>query len=282
MEKILKLALEQDLGDRGDITAKSLFAKNFSATAEIRVKDARLKARAGVLAGMAELKGLAGEFGVKISGAKRDGSRIKFGERVCVLGGGARELLKIERCALNLVCRMSGIATTVGWLSKKWKWVKIAATRKSPPGLMELDKKAVKIGGGLTHRVGLQGGILIKDNHIFALGKSENIDKESAIAEAIMRCRNRRPIEIEVSNSREAVIACLSGADIVMLDNFTPSEARRAVSKMRKIAPSVKIELSGGINGGNVGEYARVGADRVSIGSITNSARIIDMNMKII
>ncbi len=285
MKRILEIALEQDLGKtRGDVTTNSLFRKtDFQATAEIRVKDARLKAKSGVLAGMAELKELAKKFGVKLVGAKKmDGSRIKFGERVCVLKGSVKELLKIERTALNTVCRMSGIATTVNWLSKKGNGVKIAATRKSPPGLMELDKKAVEIGGGLTHRVGLQGGILIKDNHIFALGESENLDKLGAIVEAVKRCKKMGPVEIEVSNQEEAIVACMAGADIVMLDNFTPAEAKRAVSKMRKIAPNVKIELSGGINEGNIGKYAKAGADWVSIGSLTNSARIIDMNMKIV
>lgn len=281
MKRILEIALEQDLGKIGDVTTDSLFRKtDFQATAEIRVKDARLKAKSGVLAGMAELKNLAGSFGVKISVAKHDGSKIKFGERVCALNGDVKELLKIERTALNLVCRMSGIATTVNWFSKKG--VKIAATRKSPPGLMELDKRAVKIGGGLAHRVGLHGGILIKDNHIFALGKSENLDKLGAIVEAVKRCKKMGPVEIEVSNQEEAMVACMAGADIVMLDNFTPAEAKRAVAKMRKIAQDVKIELSGGINEGNIRKYAKAGADWVSIGSITNSARIIDMNMKIV
>lgn len=280
MKRILEIALEQDLGKIGDVTTNSLFRKDFRATAEIRVKDARLKAKSGVLAGMAELKNLAGSFGVKISVAKRDGSKIKFGERVCTLKGSVKELLKIERTALNLVCRMSGIATTVNWLSKKG--VKIAATRKSPPGLMELDKKAVKIGGGLAHRVGLHGGILIKDNHIFALGKSEKLDKLDAIVEAVKRCKKMGPVEIEVSNQEEAMVACMAGADIVMLDNFTPAEAKRAVAKMRKIAQDVKIELSGGINEGNIGKYAKAGADWVSIGGLTNSARVIDMNMKIV
>lgn len=281
MKRILEIALEQDLGKIGDVTTDSLFRKDFQATAEIRVKDARLKAKSGVLAGMAELKELAGEFGVKISVAKRDGSKIKLGDRVCTLTGSVKELLKIERTALNLVCRMSGIATAVNWLSKKG--VKIAATRKSPPGLMELDKKAVKIGGGLAHRVGLQGGILIKDNHIFALGKSENLDKLGAIVEAVKRCKKMGPVEIEVSNQEEAIVACMAGADIVMLDNFTSMSAKRAAAKMRKIVQAdVKIELSGGINDGNIGKYAKAGADWVSIGSLTNSARIIDMNMKIV
>lgn len=285
MEKIVKLALEQDLGKIGDVTTNSLFRKtNFQAVAEIRVKDARLKAESGVLAGMAELKELAGSFGVKISHAKHDGSKIKLGDSVCILKGGVKELLKIERTALNIVCRMSGIATTVNWLSKKGNGVKIAATRKSPPGLMELDKRAVKIGGGLAHRVGLHGGILIKDNHIFALEKSENLDKLGAIVEAVKRCKGGKmgPVEIEVSNQEEAIVACMAGADIVMLDNFTPAEAGRTVAKMRKIAPNAKIELSGGINEGNIGKYAKAGADWVSIGGITNSARIIDMNMKIV
>lgn len=281
MEKILKLALEQDLnGKMGDITTNLLFRRDFRAVAEIRVKDTRLKKRQGVLAGMAGLRGLAKNFGVKISNAKKDGSRIKFGDRVCLLRGGAKALLKIERCALNLLCRMSGIATSVFWLSRKG--VKIAATRKSPPGLMEFDKKAVEIGGGLAHRRGLCGGILIKDNHIFALQKSGNLDKESAIAEAVRRCSRRGPVEIEVSQPKEAIIACLAGADVVMLDNFSPAEAGKAVSKMRKIAPKVKIELSGGINVTNIRQYARAGADWVSIGSLTNSAGIVDMNMKLI
>ncbi len=280
MDDALKLALKQDLGRKGDVTTDSIFKGNFSAKAEIRVKDARLKANPGVLAGMAELRGLAGSFGVSVHKAKRDGSKIKFGDRVCDLKGGIKELLKIERCALNLVCRMSGIATTVYRLSRKGG-VKIAATRKSPPGLMELDKKAVRIGGGLTHRAGLHGGILIKDNHIFALGKSERLGKEEAIVEAIRRCRPGRRVEIEMSTSREATIACIAGADIVLLDNFTPMEAMKAVAKMRKMAPKVKIELSGGITEENIREYAKAGADWVSLGSLTNSARIIDMNMKI-
>lgn len=279
-DALTKLALKQDLGEIGDMTTNLLFRRDFRAAAEIRVKDARLKANPGVLAGMAEVRGLSREFGVRVQNAKRDGSMIRFGERVCIMKGGIKGLLAIERTALNLVCRMSGIATTVHWLSKK-QGVKVAATRKSPPGLMELDKKAVRIGGGLTHRTGLQGGILIKDNHLSALQHSESLDKNGAIMEAIKRCRGKGPVEIEVSNAGEAIIACRAGADIVMLDNFAPGEAKRAVFKMRKTAPKVKIELSGGINEGNIGKYARAGADWISIGGVTNSARIVDMNLKI-
>ncbi|MFQ6033722.1 MAG: nicotinate-nucleotide diphosphorylase, partial [Candidatus Bipolaricaulia bacterium] len=167
-KRTLISALEEDLGS-GDLTSEAIFREGLPVVAEVIVKDERLRARGGVLAGLEEALFLLDHVGgITIEEVKEDGGRIAWGERVLSLSGEVKKILAVERTILNILGRMSGIATLTRWLQED-HGVRVAATRKSPPGLLSLDKKAVELGGGYPHRRGLYEKILIKDNHLSAL-----------------------------------------------------------------------------------------------------------------
>jgi len=174
--------------------------------------------------------------------------------------------------------RMSGIATLTDSLVRECRKVnprvKVAATRKTTPGFREFEKRAVALGGGWPHRMGLYDAILIKDNHIKVAG---------GVKKALERARRKgrgRKIEIEVETPEQAYAALRSGADIIMLDNFKPGEAVKLAKELKKKRPGVLIELSGGIRPGNIAEYARAG-DIISLGWLTHSVKSVDFSMKL-
>jgi len=231
-----------------------------------------------VLAGVNEASEIFKELGAKAVVRKKDGSRVKKGDVVLEVRGTARALLAGERLALNIIMRMSGIATLTDSLVRKCRKVnpevKVAATRKTTPGFRQFEKKAVALGGGWPHRMGLYDAVLIKNNHIKIAG---------GVKEALARVRKRdrgRKIEIEVENPEQAHIALENGADIIMLDNFRPAEAMKLAMELKKKRPSVLIELSGGIRPDNIGKYAPA-ADIISLGWLTHSVKSIDFSMKI-
>jgi len=231
-----------------------------------------------VLAGVNEASEIFKELGAKAVVRKKDGSRVKKGDVVLEVRGTARALLAGERLALNIIMRMSGIATLTDSLVRKCRKVnpevKVAATRKTTPGFREFEKRAVILGGGWPHRMGLYDAILIKNNHIKIAG---------GVKEALARARKKncgRKIEIEVENPEQAHIALENGADIIMLDNFRPAKAMKLAMELKKKRPSVLIELSGGIRPDNIGKYAPA-ADIISLGWLTHSVRSIDFSMKI-
>lgn len=277
MERTLLRALDEDLGS-GDITSEAIFTNGLSADAEIIVEDRRLQEREGTLAGLEEAKFLLDYVGgITYKATIGDGEGIGWHERVLFLNGEIKKVLAVERTILNILSRMSGIATLTRWLQED-NGVRVAATRKSPPGLLSLDKKAVELGGGYPHRRGLYDRVLIKDNHINALMR-EGMGREEAIRRAIERCRGRGPLEIEVESRAEALWAASLGAEIILLDNFTPKEARVAV---RELQPrGVKIELSGGVTAENIGDYAAAEPDWISVGALTHSARALDMSLEL-
>ncbi len=257
----------------GDITSELVVPEDEKAKGKIVCKERC------VLAGVSDAAEVFRELGAKITMQVEDGRHAERGEVVLEVEGRARDLLAGERLALNFVMRMSGIATQTDLITHKCQRVnpkvRIAATRKTTPGFREFEKRAVKLGGGDPHRYALDDAILIKDNHITIAG---------GIKEALARAKRgsfTKKIEIEVRDPREAKEAVEGGADIIMLDNFSPEAAKSTAADLRKIKPGILIEVSGGIRPDNAEEYAAA-ADIISLGALTHSYRSIDFSMDII
>ncbi|HXW98179.1 MAG TPA: carboxylating nicotinate-nucleotide diphosphorylase [Methanomicrobiales archaeon] len=258
----------------GDLTSAAL-APLGRCRAEIRAKAA------GVVAGVAEASALFTHYGVSVEPALADGDACGPGSLVMTLDGEAEGILLVERTALNLLSRMSGIATAtramVTAAERIRPTLRIAATRKTCPGMRELDKKAVVIGGGEAHRAGLSDMILIKDNHLKLL----------PLDEAVRRARNRAPsgrIEVEVTGTGEAIRAAEAGAGIVMFDNMDPASIGEAIRELeaKGLRRRVFLEASGGIGPENLEEYASLDLDRVSVGALTHSVRGLDLSLEIV
>ena len=274
-EKLAKL-LEEDIG-QGDVTSDAIAPADCTAEAEVIAKSD------GIAAGIEEAAVLAEVFGLQVETEVKDGEKIKNDQTLLTLSGDARTILTIERTLLNLLSRMSGIATTTENLVEKIKKAhlktRIAATRKSAPGLMFFDKKAVIMGGGDTHRLHLDDMILIKDNHIVVAGSLEN-----AIKAANKKASFTKKIEVEVTSVEDALNAAELGADIIMLDNFSLGKIKEAVAMLKKSGSAEKIllEASGGINSENLLDYAATGVDIISMGELTHSVKALDISLEII
>ena len=266
-KKQLSQFLAEDVG-RGDITSNLLPKKRISAKIISR-EDA-------ILAGVTYAKEIFKLKGCRSRILKKDGSRIKPNQTVMVITGNAGSILACERTALNLLTRMSGIATQTNALVKKIpKRTKLYATRKTAPGLRYFDKEAVEIGGGKRHRLALDEMVMIKDNHIAV---------ENSLLSLIEKAKKRyKKFEVEVENTADAVLAAKEGAAIIMLDNFTPAQIKKTIQtlKNQKLRSSVILEASGGINSKNISKYGQTGVDIISVGSITNSVKGIDMSLEI-
>ena len=273
-EKIREL-LEEDLG-YGDITSDSLLGPAHMARATVYLKEE------GVAAGLAEIGALFRLLGCDVRLHGEDGARAEAGRVLMEVEGEARAILAGERTALNILGRMSGIATSVaeavaaaGRVSPS---VRVAATRKTVPGLRELDKRAVELGGGDTHRFRLDDCVLIKDNHLMF---------GFTISEAVERARRRvsftKKIEVEVRTLEEAREAARAGADIVMFDNMSPYEIRDCLRALdgEGLRGGRIFEASGGITMENIAEYAASGVDVVSMGSLTHSVRSLDVKLRV-
>jgi nicotinate-nucleotide pyrophosphorylase (carboxylating) len=274
-EKLTKL-LADDIG-QGDVTSAAILPSECTAEAEVIAKGA------GVAAGVEEAAVLAEALGLQVTVEVTDGDEVKNGQVLMNLCGDAATILTIERTLLNLMSRMSGIATATRNLTKKIKKAhlktRIAATRKSAPGLLYFDKKAVVVGGGDAHRLHLDDLILIKDNHIVAAGSLEE-----AVKSAKERASFCKKIEVEVTSAAEALKAADLGADIVMLDNFSPEQIREAVTQFKKegFFGRVLLEASGGISAENVLEYATAEVDLISLGELTHSVKALDISLEIV
>ena len=207
-----------------------------------------------------------------------DGDEVEEGTVFATLKGAADVLLTGERVALNLLQRMSGVATLTRQFVRAVEGTKaqIVDTRKTTPGLRLLEKYAVTVGGGKNHRMGLDDGVLIKDNHIALAG---------GITEAVTAAKDNvghlHKIEVEISNWAQLREAIEAGADIIMLDNQTPDEAAKLVEMSRNMNPKVLIEASGGMDLDRVRSYADAGVDLISVGRLTHSARAVDISFKI-
>ena len=216
--------------------------------------------------------------GGEIETSYSEGDEIEDGTVFATLKGYADVLLVGERTALNLMQRLSGIATLTRQYVKAVEGTNavIVDSRKTTPGLRMLEKYAVTVGGGKNHRMGLDDGVLIKDNHIALAGGIT-----AAVAAAKNRVGHLHKIEVEISNWAQLREAMLAGAEIVMLDNQTPEEATKLVQMARDINPAVLIEASGGMDLDRVRLYAEAGVDLISVGRLTHSARAVDISFKI-
>ncbi|HEX8746675.1 MAG TPA: carboxylating nicotinate-nucleotide diphosphorylase [Pyrinomonadaceae bacterium] len=265
--------LAEDLG-RGDITTQSTIARNARARGRFLAKEPM------VIAGLevAEAVFSTLDSQQQLEAFVSDGEEVEAGKVVARTNGFADVLLAGERVALNLLQRLSGIATQTRRFVKAVEGTaaQIVDTRKTTPGLRMLEKYAVTAGGGRNHRFGLDDGVLIKDNHIAMAG---------GVAAAVERARSAvghlHKIEVEVSTERDLREALESGADIILLDNQTPESTAKLVRLARELKPEVTLESSGGITLENVRAYAEAGVDLISVGALTHSARAMDISFKI-
>jgi nicotinate-nucleotide pyrophosphorylase (carboxylating) len=272
--KLLQL-LAEDLG-QGDVTTAAVIPEKQTVEAAIAAKEL------GTVAGIEETIVLAEALGLKGETYVSDGDEIKKGQVFLKLSGDARTILSAERTMLNLLSRMSGIATTTRRLMEKLHAAKlatrIAATRKSAPGMLYFDKKAVVIGGGDPHRLHLDDMVLIKDNHLALAG-----GVKKAVEKAKMSVSFTKKIEVEVTSAADAVVAAEAGADVIMLDNFSPKQAKQAVEAFKKAGfyGKVLLEASGGITEATLLDYASSGVDVLSLGELTHSVKALNISLEI-
>jgi nicotinate-nucleotide pyrophosphorylase (carboxylating) len=252
VRQVLTDFLQEDVG-AGDITSNSIIPAGLGARAKIVCKS-----RSAIVCGLEEASMVFDICGCNSQILVKEGSKVGKGTAVMNVSGCARAILKAERTALNIMMRMSGIATETRCIVDLAKGVTILATRKTAPGLRYLDKKAVVLGGGGTHRMRLDDMVLIKDNHLNIVS-----DIEKSIRTARKNVGSSVMVECEASSEEEAIAAVAAEADIVMLDNFTPRQAQETIKKIKRMGlrQNVQIELSGGINQKNIRYYARAKPD---------------------
>lgn len=266
--------LAEDIG-RGDITTQACVSGDVSAMGRFLAKENL------VVCGLAVAEAVfihLDEESPEIEAFANEGEEVKAGAVFATLKGYADVLLTGERVALNLLQRMSGVATlTRAYVQAvEGTSAQIVDTRKTTPGLRMLEKYAVTVGGGKNHRFGLDDGVLIKDNHIALAG---------GITEAVVAAKQKvghlHKVEVEISNWAQLREALEAGADIVLLDNQTPEEAAKLVQMARQINPAVLLEASGGMDLDRVRSFAEAGVDLISVGRLTHSARAVDISFKI-
>jgi nicotinate-nucleotide pyrophosphorylase (carboxylating) len=214
--------------------------------------------------------------GARFSSKARDGDRVPKGRSIAAVEGPARGVLAAERTALNFVQQLSGVATLTRRFVDLARPARVYDTRKTTPGLRLVEKYAVRCGGGDNHRIGLSDGVLIKDNHIAAIGDLEVLrEKVFELAEGPL------PIVIEAATREQAVLFATFPVAVIMLDNFSVPDLKRAVRAVRAVNPRVEIEASGGITLANVREVGRSGVDRLSVGALTHSAPAVDISLEL-
>jgi len=273
LDELIKLWFAEDIGD-GDHTTLSCIPTTAMGKSQLIVKEN------GVIAGIEVAKRVFAAFDptLKMTQFLNDGDEVRVGDVAFVVEGKIQSLLQTERLMLNIMQRMSGVATTTRRYVKLLKGTKcrVLDTRKTTPGLRLLEKEAVKIGGGTNHRIGLFDMILLKDNHVDFAGGIEN-----AIVRAKQYCKEKGKnlkIEIEVRTFDEIEeVLRIGGIDRIMLDNFTPENTRKAVDL---IAGRYETESSGGITFDTLRTYAECGVDFISVGALTHSVKSLDMSFK--
>ena len=298
---LLTLAIAEDLGASGDWTSKALIPEMAAGRAEVVAR------RPGVVAGLAAMPQTAAAFhpGLKWNPAVEDGATVAPGNAVGSIEGPLRGILATERVLLNLLGRLSGIATLTRRCVEAVAGTnaRIYDTRKTTPGWRRLEKYAVRRGGGWNHRGGLDEAVLIKDNHLAIVGQVANLSHTNSdatglvgqvanlsydSAEAVRRARDfvRRhaieaemPIEIELDSLDRFDDVLNARPDIVLLDNMTPSQLREAVARRNAVAPAVELEASGGISLDTIRAVAESGVERISIGALTHSAVSLDFGL---
>ena len=273
IDDLIKLAFAEDIGD-GDHTTLCCIPETAMGKSQLIIKED------GVLAGVEMAKRIFHDFDpeLKMTVFIQDGAEVKKGDIAFVVEGKIQSLLQTERLMLNVMQRMSGIATTTRKYAKALEGTKthVLDTRKTTPGMRMIEKEAVRIGGGMNHRIGLFDMILLKDNHVDFAGGIEN---------AISRCHDYLKvkgkdlkIEIEVRNLDELKeVMRVGGVDRIMLDNFSPELTKEAV---KIVGGKYEIESSGGITFDTIRDYAESGVDFVSVGALTHSVKGLDMSFK--
>ncbi|MDD4632250.1 MAG: carboxylating nicotinate-nucleotide diphosphorylase [Proteiniphilum sp.] len=270
---LIELAFAEDIGE-GDHTTLCSIPAEATGQSRLIIKEE------GILAGVEVAKTIFHAFDdtLEIEVILGDGTPVKPGDIAFVVSGKIQSLLQTERLVLNVMQRMSGIATITGKYVKRLEGTsaKILDTRKTTPGMRMLEKQAVKIGGGENHRIGLFDMILLKDNHVDFAGGIENAIRG---AQKYLREKGKSlKIEIEVRNIEELdEVLRIGGVDRIMLDNFSPELTRKAV---QIVAGSVELESSGGITFDTIRSYAETGVDYISVGAITHSVKSLDMSLK--
>ncbi len=284
LKKRLIAALKEDVGF-GDVTSQWSIPKTSKSKAQIIAKEN------GVLSGSVLIplifKSLDSKLKVKV--LKKDASLVKKGQVILKIEGPSRSILTAERLALNLLGKLSGIATTTQSYVKQIasKQCQLLATRKTTPLWRDVEKYAVECGGGFSHRFGLYDQYLIKDNHKTILCELDG-DKEFEIYQKMMKERNKRiPLQIEVDSIKELPWAFSYKPNMILLDNFKINELKRAVVISRQLAKEIKIkepllEASGGITLKNIKQISKTGVDRISVGAITHSAPNFDFSLEIL
>jgi len=274
IETIIKNALKEDMSKEGDITTEIFIDKKLKFTAQMIAKEDFILC--GVEIAAMAFKILNRKNTIKIF--KKDGTKIKKGEAIMEIYGD-RSILIAERTALNLIQRLSGIATYTNKLNKILdSRIKILDTRKTTPGLRIIEKYAVKTGKGYNHRFGLYDAFLIKDNHIACLKDLSELKKK------INLCRNiypRKNIEIEAQSLKQVKDFSKLDIDIIMLDNMKIKEIKKAIEIIKRTNPKIKIEVSGGINEKNLKRYSNLKIDYISIGALTHSVKSADISLEI-
>jgi nicotinate-nucleotide pyrophosphorylase (carboxylating) len=271
---VIKRGLEEDLGTAGDITSAATVSADAVLTCHF------VPRAAGVIAGLPVLSAIVDhclEKGATLSLAVADGDRVAPGQPVATIEASARGVLSIERLSLNLLGHLSGIAT----LTRSWvdavagTEARIRDTRKTTPGLRDLEKYAVRCGGGVNHRRGLDGGVLIKDNHIAAAGGVAAALKQVNAA----KLGDDIPLQVEVDDMAQLFDALANGAPSVLLDNFAGDELADAVAFVRRTRPDVVLEASGGLSLERAAAVAATGVDYLAVGALTHSAPILDIGL---
>lgn len=276
--RIAGIALREDAARR-DLAARWISAKT-------RGRGRIVAKQAGILAGLPAVREVFRRMDrrIRFSPKAREGARIRAGQTVATVEGPARTILSAERTALNILGRLSGVATLTAAFAEKARPVPVYDTRKTTPGLRALEKYAVRIGGGFNHRMNLSEAAMLKDNHLAVLqgaGQDE---------------RRGKFLEVEVDSLRQIPWALSLKPDAILLDNFSIAAARKAIAEIRRrtagrggkgpgrerIARKVEIEISGGIHLGNIRRYARLRPDRISVGRITHSAPSLDFSLELL
>lgn len=308
---LITLALKEDIG-KGDITTHALIPKNQKDTAVITAKEDGIVAGLPLIKLIYQSRKLSGR-NIKVTLTVKEGSSIKKGSLLAVIEGNTKAILSGERTVLNFLQRLSGIATLTNQFVKKVSGykVKILDTRKTVPGWRILDKYAVKIGGGVNHRFGLDDAILIKNNHLQSIEqRAKSITSREQIAKSVENKNalrstsyasilkvleiiyqsgiiNHKPIEIEVKNIDEFVLALIFLTDkvipkaVIMLDNMTPKDIKEAVAIRNKTNKKIMLEASGGITLNNIRQFAATGVNYISIGALTHSPKALDISLRL-
>ncbi len=274
IEEIIDTALAEDLGI-GDTTTDALIRGDERGTGFIVSKEG------GILAGIRVAEQVFHRLDpeLKVEVFLEDGAKVKSGTRVAEVSGSITSILKAERVALNFLQRLSGIASDTSRYVERVKGlpVRIMDTRKTTPGLRLLEKYAVTVGGGKNHRMNLGDGILIKDNHL-AILQNQGLNIGDIVVKARQSAGRDLPVEVEVRTVAEALESVEAGADIIMLDNMSLEDMRRAVES---IDGRALIEASGGITIDNVRAVAETGVNFISVGALTHSARALDISLEL-